>query len=347
MVSNVVRLLPGAADVVRRAMAADDVAHDIIHPHLVIEVVEAVGDVVAVLAGVVDLADKHDMLVLLLHLAGGPSPEGGRHHLGHVAAEGVDALGSPEHQDVEHLLPCRGNRVKVAYTAGIVVYAVVQLHGLVPVVLAWSVVEAVVARGLGRLLSIRFHLALIEVEVRSEALPGTVVEVVLRVEAILRVVTFAEVLDARRLTDTVILTCHMVGHEVDDDLQSRLMTTLHQLLKLLHTLCDVDGQVGVDVVVVGDGIGRAGLSLHDGRMVARNAVGRIVCLRSVAYDAGIPNMTHAHGTESFQYRGREVVQFSTTVLFYAAVLLSVYAAITIETGKYLIDDYFLFHASIP
>ena len=141
------------------------------------------------------------------------------------------------------------------HSAGIVVYTVVQLHRLIPVVLAWGIVEVVVARSLGGLFQIGLCLTAIQVEVRHEALTGTVVEVVLRVESHHGVVRLAQILYLFRFADGLILTCYMIGHKVDDDLQPGLMGALYQLFELLHTQLHVDSQVRVYVVVVGNGIG--------------------------------------------------------------------------------------------
>ena len=111
---------------------------------------------------------------------------------------------------------------------GIVINAIVQLNGLIPVVLAWRIVEMVVACGLGRFFSIWFRLTMIEVEIRSEALAWTIVEVVVhRVKATVGVVALAKILDALRLADGMVLASHMVGDEVDNHLQACLMGTFH------------------------------------------------------------------------------------------------------------------------
>ena len=97
--------------------------------------------------------------------------------------------------------------------------------------------------------------AVAQVEVWVEALTRAVVEVVLGVEAFGDVVIIAEVFHTLGLGDGLILARHMVGHEVDDDLQACLVGAGYECLKLLHALLHVDGQVGVYVVVVADGIG--------------------------------------------------------------------------------------------
>ena len=125
-------------------------AQRVIHAHLVVKIVETAGNVASVFGRIVYLADEEQVGIFLLHLPGDPSPKLGWHHLGHVTTETVDTLGSPEAQDVEHLVPGVGNGVEVAHTSGIVVDTIVELDGLIPVVASRGIVEMVVARGLGR-----------------------------------------------------------------------------------------------------------------------------------------------------------------------------------------------------
>ena len=136
----------------------------------------------------------------------------------------------------------------------------------------------------------------------------------------------------------------MVGHEVDDDLHACLVRALHQLLKLLHTLLDVDRQVGVYVVVVGNGVRRACPTLHHRRMLAGNSVPGVIGHRCVTDDARVPNMAHAHLTDMFQYSGREVVHLSTTVLLNRTTGFAGRVTVGVQTGENLIEYYFMrFH----
>ena len=91
-----------------------------------------------------------------------------------------------------------------------------------------------------------------------------------------RVVALAQVCDAFGLGYRLILACHMIGNEVDHDLQPCLVATLHESLELLHAVRHIHSKVGVYVVIVGDGIGRASPSLHYERVLAGYAIGRIV-----------------------------------------------------------------------
>ena len=56
-------------------------------------------------------------------------------------------------------MPCVGSGVEESYASGVVVNAVVELYGFIPVVAAWTRVEVVVAGGLGRKLYVGFGLA--------------------------------------------------------------------------------------------------------------------------------------------------------------------------------------------
>ena len=101
--------------------------------------------------------------------------------------------------------------------------------------------ETIVTRSLGRHLLIGFFLAMIEVEIGGEGLAGAIIEVVLRVKAMVRIVTFAQVFYVLGLGDTLVLASHMVGHEVDYHLQPCTVRAVHQLFKLLHALRHVHG----------------------------------------------------------------------------------------------------------
>ena len=136
----------------------------------------------------------------------------------------------------------------------------------------------------------------------------------------------------------MILTRHMVRHEVDDDLHACLVRTLNQLFKLLHTMIDIRSQIGVYIIIVCDGIGRTCLTFDDSRMILRNTVGCIVGLSGMTDDTRIPNMAHAHVPDVFQGRGREVVHLSAAVLLYRSTLLTSGITVAIETGENLIDN---------
>ena len=62
-------------------------------------------------------------------------------------------------------------------------------------------------------------------------------------------------------------------------------------------------------------------------------------------DTRIPNMAHAHLPDFLQGAGREVIQFSATVLFYRSIFFSGGVPIAVETGENLVDNNFLFHYS--
>ena len=136
----------------------------------------------------------------------------------------------------------------------------------------------------------------------------------------------------------MILTGHMIRHEINDHLHASLVGTFYQLFKLLHTLIDIGSQIGVDVIVISDRIGRAGLTLDDGRMIFRNTIGCIIGLGSMTDDTRVPDMAHAHLPDFLQGAGREVVHLSTTVLGYRTILLTSGIAIAIKTRENLINN---------
>ena len=68
------------------------------------------------------------------------------------------------------------------------------------------------------------------------------------------IVVFAKVFHAFGLCHAVVFACHMIGHEIHHHLQSGLVSALNEGLPLCHSVFDLRGQVGINVVVVADGV---------------------------------------------------------------------------------------------
>ena len=111
----------------RRLLATDGITHtrevrcvacalaesdeEVIDADLVIQVVEACVEVLAVAVGLVDLCEEERLGVLLTYRGDRPSPESGRDKLGHITAEAIDTTCSPVAEDVTHLHPRVGDGV--------------------------------------------------------------------------------------------------------------------------------------------------------------------------------------------------------------------------------------------
>ena len=162
-----------------------------------------------------------------------------------------------------------------------------------------------------------------------------------RVKADISVIVLAQIAHTLRFADTLILTRHVVGHEIDNHLQASTMRAADQFLKLQHTFLDIDSQVWVDVIIVCDGIRRTCPTLDHSWMLTRDTIARIVCHRGMTDDTRIPDMSHAQLPDLLQGAGREVVQFSTSVLLYRTINLAGIVTITKESGENLIDDDFM------
>ena len=114
-----------------------------------------------------------------------------------------------------------------------------------------------------------------------QALSRDVVEVVVRVKCFRRIVVCTEVLHPFGTGIAPVLSGHMIRNEVDDHFQSCLMRAAHEIFKFLHAVRHVGGQVGINVVIVLDGIRRSGTSFHHGGMVGFDTIFLIVCLRGM------------------------------------------------------------------
>ena len=241
-------------------------------------------------------------------------------------------------------MPCVGHGVKMAYAAAAIVDAVVKLHRLIPVIPARLRTEAVVARGLGGHLAVRHLFHSRHVEAAYQPLAGDVVEIVLRAESLSTVVVLSEVADALGPGIRHIVAGDMVRHEVHHHLQPRAVSPVHQRLKLSHAPPGVGSQVGVDIIVVLHGIGRACTPLDHGTVVALNAAVGIVCLRGMLQQARKPYMAHSKRPDLTQRKHGEIPHQTAAVTLPAAVGHRVGHPVAKQTGQYLIDDNLL-HSS--
>lgn len=135
----------------------------------------------------------------------------------------------------------------------------------------------------------------------------------------------------------------MIRHKVDDDLHSRQMGTINKLLKLHHTIRHIDGDIWVNVVIIGDGIRRSRLTLDHARMLTRNTVLRIVGRSSVTDDTCKPHMRKTHIMDLTQAHDIEVVHLPHTILGKRTILLPSRITVAEKAGEDLIYQYFSIH----
>ena len=111
----------------------------------------------------------------------------------------------------------------------------------------------------------------------------------------------------------------MVGHKVKHKFQSGRMNSLQQGFEFCHAVGNGLRQIGVDVEIVLDGIGRTGLPFDHPRVIGGNALGGIVGLRGMFYHPGEPHMRKPVFTDSIQAFCREMIEFRTTILCIRAI----------------------------
>src|SRR5690606_17245871 len=99
--------------------------------------------------GVVDFGDKSHVGVKILDLRYHPTPEFYRHHFRHITTEAVNLLLRPENEDVLHLQPSVGHRIKVGTSATLYVYPIIQFYRFKPICDEGVGPELIVARWLG------------------------------------------------------------------------------------------------------------------------------------------------------------------------------------------------------
>ena len=116
------------------------------------------------------------------------------------------------------------------------------------------------------------------------------------------------------------------------------MGAADECLELCHACVYIHGDVGVDVVVVGDGIRRPGTSLHDPGILARYAESGIIRTRRMADDAGKPEMGDTEVMDALQHLAVEVVHLPRTVLLQRSVCSAGKVAVAEGAGEDLVDN---------
>jgi hypothetical protein len=278
---------------------------------------------------------------LFFHLRYSPLPELYRNHFGHVATEAVDFLRRPEQQDIQHLVPCVGNGKEVRLSAVEKVYAIIELNGIIPVVDAGTGVEPVVARSFGRKFAVRLRHTGVHIELAVESGAGDVIEIVVWTECPAGIVICSEPAGSGRLSVRVILSRNMVRYEIHQGFQPAAMCTGNEFFELFHAFRYVVGQIGINIIIVFDGIRRSGFSFHYGRVVGTYAIFAIIRPGGMFRDTGIPDMGCAEFFDFFQCLHCEVGQLAATVFLQAAVVNAMIVVITEEAGEYLIYDDFV------
>ena len=137
----------------------------------------------------------------------------------------------------------------------------------------------------------------------------------------------------------MILACNVIRHKVDYHLHANLVGSCHQPLELANAILHPDGDVGIDIVIVGNGIGRASISLHDIRVAAGDAT--VLSLKRMPYHTCVPHMSDAHVANLVEHRRGDIVHLAAAVLALAAVNHTMVARVGKQAWKQLIDNRFL------
>ena len=216
-----------------------------------------------------------------------------------------------------------------------IVNAIVEFYRLIPVVAIGPRVETVVTRSLRG----EFFVSVLTIggEVCVQRFTKDVIEIILCVKTLRLVVSLTKIFGARRFSIRLVLTRHMVGHKVNNHLQTSSVCALNECLKFLHTIGHADSKVGVDIVIVLNGVRRTRLPLHNNGIVFSNAEVRITGLGSMLQKSGIPNVRITTLLNALQYFSRKVVHLATTILGECAALHILASAITKEARKHLIN----------
>ncbi len=144
----------------------------------------------------------------------------------------------------------------------------------------------------------------------------------------------------------MILTRHMIGHEVYYHLHASLMGSLHESLELHHTLRNVLGYVRIHVIIIRNGIWRTSLALNHASVLARNTVLRVICSSSMTNDTCIPHVRKAHVVYFPQSDYIKVVHLPHPILGKRTILLKGSVAIAEKAREDLVYNNLFVHRAI-
>lgn len=354
----------GGVEVVRPLWAVVEILEDPIGGVVVDGVEPGIDEFVEDVAGgelvgvvVVGLGEEEGVGPALAGSRDGPFPERDGNPVGHVAAEAVDPGGLPVGEDGVHERPGGGHGVargagegevsEAVGTAGEVV-AVVELHGLEPVVGAGGGGGDVVAGdaglgglgGEGAVASAEGDagggggVALVDGGQAEGALPGEVEEVVVAGEEPGSVVVEAgfEV----GADDGVMAAGDVVGDEVDQDAQVVAVGALDEGRELLEAAVGIGGEVGADVEEVADGEGGAGDALEEVGVIGGEAGVRGA--GGVAEDAEEPEVGAAEVAEGGEGWVGDVGEGAAAVAGAGSVGDGIRDTVAEEAGEELVEN---------
>ena len=151
---------------------------------------------------------------------------------------------------------------------------------------------------------------------------GHIVEVVLWVESLACVVAGSEIHHTFWGCYRLVVTSHMIRHEVYKHLQTCLMRTTHKLVKFLHATGRIVSQITTHAVIVRNSIRRTSLSFYHMRILLRNSIFGIVGLRGLLQQTRVPNRVTSKLLDGIQCRNIEITHLATTVFFDCAIFLA-------------------------
>ena len=278
----------------------------------------SVPDIIAIFCRIINFGNKTN-IISLFHLRDHPVPEFNRNHFRHIAPETVYPFFRPEKQDIQHLRPCIGNRIKMQGTAVHIINTIIQLDRLIPVVLSGTGTEAIVPRDFRRKFTI-FKIFLLSTELQAQSLPRYIIEIIIRIESFRSIVFLPQVFHICHLGIRIILAGHMIRYEIDDYFHSGFMRPSDQRFEFFHTVRHIISQVRVYIIIIFDRIRRAGIPLYDCRMVSSYLVSRIISIRCMFDHSGIPDMGGSQLLNLGQSNRRKVRKLSYSVFNFTSIL---------------------------
>ena len=174
-----------------------------------------------------------------------------------------------------------------------------------------------------------------------EGLSRQVIKIVVSVVLDCFIVVFAKIPDPFWFGDGVIISGDVVRDYVDDHLEPLFMRPLNQGMKLLQSFCRIDCQVGIHVVIILDGIGRARPTLDHVGIVVGDAVSSIVMDHIVVEDSCEPDVGDTQFADLLQCFWGKIPKFAHSVFLDCSPWFVGGIGIAKQPGKNLVNHNFM------
>ncbi len=130
-----------------------------------------------------------------------------------------------------------------------------------------------------------------------------------------RIVFLAEFFHMFRFGNRPVISRHMIGYKIYENIQTGIMRTRNQFFKFLHSFLHIYRQIRIHIVTIPYCIGRARFPFYNLGKLPRNTVFGIIGGRSMGKHPNIPNMGITRFFQFVEHYVGDIVKFTRPIFF--------------------------------